>query len=385
MNESYNNFNEMSSKLIKSIKKLVPNIRKNQLKVLVLILIGMIIAESCVASDIAKELKKYFPDIQLDSLIKRIRRFFSNNNFDPYDFYKQFISSILYDFKSKHDDNNIFITFDHMFSKLNYTVLMFTMRVGTFGIPIWFKCFNNVYDNDAFLLETMEDGIKSVSNLFNNTNFNLIFLADRWFGSPKILSIIENLGHFYCIRIKGNTLVFDENGNKVKAKKLKHHKYHSTIHNDVFITEKRFKTNIVYSQTYGTNDPWLIATNVDTKFAIKFYSYRFGSIEMIFKAQKSNGFYLEKVSNASLESFTTMYTCVCTCLLYLTILGADFSKNRKCYKNVKITTHKSYNINGKKVKRRVMSLFNVGLTLFKLAFDSLIYIRIPVTFKLYDV
>ena len=106
---------------------------------------------------------------------------------------------------------------------------------------------------------------------------------------------------------------------------------------------------------------------------------------MIFKAQKSNGFYLEKVSNASLESFTTMYTCVCTCLLYLTILGADFSKNSKCYKNIKITTHKNYNIDGKKIKRRVMSLFNVGLTLFKLAFDSLVYIRIPVTFKLYDV
>ena len=98
---------------------------------------------------------------------------------------------------------------------------------------------------------------------------------------------------------------------------------------------------------------------------------------MIFKAQKSNGFYLEKVSNASLESFTTMYTCVCTCVLYLTILGADFSKNSRCYKN--------YNVNGKKVKRRVMSLFNVGLTLFKLAFNSPVYIRIPVSFKLYDI
>ena len=385
MDKYYNNFNEMSSKLVESIKKLVPNIRKNHLETLVLILIGMFIAKSCVASTIAKELKEYFPDIQLDSLIKRIRRFFSNNKFDPYNFFRQLISSILNQFKHKHDDKVLFITFDHMFSKLNYTVLMFTLRIGTFGIPIWFKCFKKVSDNDAFLSDTIISGIKDVSDLFKNFDYKLVFLADRGFGYPKILKAIQELGHFYCIRIKGNLSTYDEFGNKVKAKELKHHKYKSTIHTNIFITEEKFSTTIVYSQSYGTNDPWIIVTNVDPKFAIKYYSYRFGSIEMIFKAQKSNGFYLEKVSNASLDSFTTMYTCVCTCVLYLTILGADFSKNTKCYKNVKITTHKNYNVNGKKVKRRVMSLFNVGLTLFKLAFNSPVYIRIPVTFTLYDV
>ena len=70
-----------------------------------------------------------------------------------------------------------------------------------------------------------------------------------------------------------------------------------------------------------------------------------------------------------------MYTCVCTCVLYLTILGIDFSKNTKCYKDIKIETHKTYNIDGKKVKKRVMSLLNVGLTLFKRAFNSNIYIN----------
>ncbi len=76
---------------------------------------------------------------------------------------------------------------------------------------------------------------------------------------------------------------------------------------------------------------------------------------------------------------------VCTSVLYLTILGVDYSKNSRCYKNVKIETHKTYNIDNTKVKKRVMSLFNTGLTLFKIAFNSPIYIRIPVTFKLYDI
>lgn len=344
----------------------------------------MIISESCVPSDISKVLKDSFSTIQSDSVIKRIRRFFSNKLFKPYDFYKRLIIYVLNSFKSKHDDKIVYITFDHMFSKHNYTVLMFTMRIGTFGIPIWFKCFKGYSNNNAFKLKSMQKGIKTVSCLFKDTDFKLVFLADRWFGSPKVLDIIASLGHVYCVRLKGNISVYKD-GEKVKAKKLKHRKYHSVIHKDVLITDDRYKTNLIYSSTQNTNDPWIIVTNGDTSKALKSYSYRFGSIECMFKAQKSNGFNLEKISNSSLKSFETMYTCVCTCILYLTILGVDFSKNTRCYKNVSIETHKTYIIDGKKVKKRIMSLFNVGLTLFKRAFNANIYIRIPLSFKLYDI
>lgn len=58
-------------------------------------------------------------------------------------------------------------------------------------------------------------------------------------------------------------------------------------------------------------------------------------------------------------------------LLYKT----PITVGRKCvFKNIKIATHKYYKTKG---KVRVMSLFNVGLTLFKLAVNSLKYIRIP--------
>lgn len=384
MSKLYNNQSDFTSRFTDFLKLAIPDIRKTHLNILPLIILGMILSESCVASDIAKVLKDDLSFIQTDSIIKRIRRFFSNKLFDPYLFYQNLIVYVLKSFIPKHSDKTIYITFDHVFSKHNYTVLMFTMRIGTFGIPIWFKCFKDYSNNDAFKLHTMEEGIKSVSNLFKTTNFKLVYLADRWFGSAKILRIIQSLGHTYSVRLKGNIWVYS-NGIKTKAKKLKHRKYHSVIHNDVYITDDHFKTNIVYSSTSNTNDPWIIATNGNTSKAIKSYSYRFGSIEHLFKAQKSNGFYLEKVSNASLDSFTTMYTCICTCILFLTILGTDFSKNTRCYKNIKIETHKTYIVEGIRTKQRIMSLFNVGLTLFKRAFNSYIYIRIPLSFKLYDI
>ena len=67
-----------------------------------------------------------------------------------------------------------------------------------------------------------------------------------------------------------------------------------------------------------------------------------------------------------------MYTLVCTAILFLTILGCDYFKNTRCYKNTKIETHKTYK---KKGKIRVMSLFQTGLTLFKMAINSFKYIR----------
>lgn len=86
-----------------------------------------------------------------------------------------------------------------MFSHENYTTLMFSMRVGTQGIPIWFRSFKGKDNDDAYKEDLIVEGINFVSNLFES-DFQLVFLADRWFNSQKILDAINNLGHTYCIK-----------------------------------------------------------------------------------------------------------------------------------------------------------------------------------------
>ncbi len=358
--------------------------RKTQLNFLPSLMYGMIDAESCASSDIAKCLNEEKKWAQYESIVKRINRFWNNKHFNGKEFFNKAISSVIDQYKLKHSDNKIHISFDHMFSHDNYTVLMFTLRVGTQGIPIYFECFKGSNNNDTFEFESIKKGIDAVDELFKDKGFKLIFLADRWFDSTQIFDYIDKLGHTYCIRLKGNIVAYKDN-KKIIVKKLKHRKYHAVVHNDVYITHKRFKTNIVYSSSIDTSTPWIIATNDDVLHAVQNYSHRFGSIESVFKNQKSNGFNLNKISNMSLRTFTNMYSVLCICVVYLTILGTDFSKNSKCYKDVCINTHKNYNINGKKVKRRIMSLFNTGLTLFKIAHNSLKYIRLPFSFKLYDI
>ncbi len=396
MSKLYNTQKEITNKIRDFLKKFIPNLRKTQLNIIPEILFGMIVSESVVTSDIAKTLKEDFSFVAPESIKKRIRRFFNNKLFDSENFYNALIIYVISQYKIKHKDRRIHITFDHMFSHDNYVTLMFTMRIGKQGIPIWFKSFKQEYINKDVSLEKgntiafdealIIEGIKHVSSLFDKS-FNLIFLADRWFNSEKILKTIESLGHTYCIRFKKNIKIFaydKKEGHKIWkwVSDLTFHKYHAIVHKEIEIYDSRYKTNIVVSKYLNTKEPWVVVTNKDVEHAIQNYSHRFGSVECVFKNQKTNGLFLEAVNNASEKAYNTMYTMACTVVLFLTILGADYSKNTRCYKNEKLETHKVYKNKG---KVRVMSLFKTGLTLFHRAFNSRKYIRLPINFILYDI
>lgn len=136
MNKVYNTQKHITSSLRDFLKENVPNLRKTQYNILPEIIFGMIVSESVVTSDIANSLKDEFSLVQLESTKRRIRRFFNNNLFDPYSFYHQLITHVISNYKKKHSDNRVHIIFDHMFSHDNYSVLMFTMRIGKQGIPL---------------------------------------------------------------------------------------------------------------------------------------------------------------------------------------------------------------------------------------------------------
>lgn len=386
MNLIYNTQEQIATKIKSFLLKAVPELRKTLLKIIPYIIIGIILSESIVASDISKHLKDDFSLIQHDSVIKRIKRFFKNKLFNPYFFYDKIIHYVINNYKSRNKNNNVHLVFDHMFSNDNYTVFMITMRIGKQGIPLWFRCFEGNSCSDAFQEELIKEGINYVSNLFTSED-KLIFLADRWFNSISLLQHIDSLGHTYYIRAKSNikTFYFDKKqGHKIWTQLgyLQSYYKHSNLFYNIEITENRYSVNLVINKRKGVTEPWIIITNGEPKRAIKDYGYRFGGIESVFKNQKANGFYLENTVNVSLKYFESMYCMASIGILYLTILGCDYAKNSKCYKNVKLTVKKA-NKDNRKI--RILSLFNVGLTLFHIAFNSSRYIRLPVSFVLYDI
>ena len=160
------------------------------------------------------------------------------------------------------------------------------------GIPIWFRCFKGKHNSDAYKMDLIKEGISFCSNLFAGKNYHIIFLADRWFPHIEILSHIQSIGCFYCIRSNSyfTYSFYNYKGQFVTShlRNIKPRKHSGKVLKDVFYTRKLFKTNIVVSNSSNTDEPWYLLTNDDTSRAIRNYSYRFGSIESIFKSQKSN-------------------------------------------------------------------------------------------------
>lgn len=193
-------------------------------------------------------------------------------------------------------------------------------------------------------------------------------------------------GAFYCIRAKSFfTYSFYDKKGLLRTRHLRDIKpvaQHSKVLKDVFFTRKLFKTNIVVP-TYSnhSDDIWYLVTNDDTRFATKNYSYRFGSIECIFKSQKSNGFRLESTNTRLIEHFISLFTVMCVALTWLTILGSDYVKNKHFYRLKIRDVHKRKG----KLPIRLYSLFNLGLTIFNLCYYNSVDFKLKFNFVLYDV
>lgn len=214
----------------------------------------------------------------------------------------------------------------------------------------------------------------------------MIFLADRWFPNCRVLNHIDSLSCTYCIRAKSNVFIqiddFEDSGLISKISDIEPFFSKSTFFDNVKITTLKYPTKLAVSKSSSHNESLFILTNGNTREAIKHYGYRFGSIEFIFKNDKSNGFRLESSKVRNIHAFSTLFTISCIAILWLTILGVDYSKN--CHHFHKYFKIKYSKKNGGNYKR-TFSLFNTGLYFFNLAYESPRYILLKCNFWLYDI
>lgn len=388
MNKLYNNNIEITSKFKDFFKEINIPLSEYRHELLINTIFGVINSESSIISDVTRNIKNINLNIDDESLQRKIRRFFDSKFFNPYDIYDSIITHVINNFKIKHKES-LHISIDHSFCKDDFTTLMFTLRIGLQSIPIWFRCFSGTNDPEAFNSNLIVEGINYVYNLFKEKDCNIIFLADRWFPNVEVLGHINSLNCTYVFRTKKEHKIryYDKREKNYIWKSLgdfEHKKYVSkTFENIDYTFSNPIKTNIILVRTNGTDDPWILVTNGNVNKAVKHYSYRFGAIEFHFKSTKSNGFNLEKTKIKKLSAFTGISLTVNIATLFLTILGADYCKNKGYYsKKSKIRDTKKTKSNN---IIRVISLFNLRLTIFKKTYNSFINFKIKCNFILYDV
>lgn len=223
-----------------------------------------------------------------------------------------------------------------------------------------------------------------ISSLLKNTIL-FSWLIDG-FPILKFYLIFSLFSCFFCIRAKSFfTFSFYNSRGKFVTQHLRDIKpvaQHSKVLKDVLFTRSLFKTNIVVP-TYSNhpNDIWYLVTNDNTSYATKNYSYHFGSIECIFKSQKSNDFRLESTNTKLVEHFISLFTVMCVALTWLSIIGSDYTRNKKGYH---IKVRDVHQRKGKKPTRHY-SIFNLGLTIFNLCYYNYVNFTLKFNFVLYDI
>ena len=360
------------------------------------ILPAIIEAENITELDLSKCLHSSSGSFNLESFQKKVWRLLNNKNLSAYNLYNAYISKIIEKLpKPRH--NKLIVIFDHMYVRNNYIVLMFSLKVGGQGIPLYFRC-DNTKDNRhreidelnkkcLFSEKVIFQAVNDVINLLKPMNTKITFLADRWFNNLKLMKYINDLGHNFCIRVKVNSsirfLIYDEKEGHYIAKRfynLTLQKHHSKYYNNILVGHFKFECNLATSRAIASDDPWFILTNIEPNQAIREYGNRFGGIETIFKNQKTNGFNLEKTHTRNINAFENLYALVCIAVTWMVALGADYSKNYHHVKN-RINIKFTKILKGKKI--RTLSLFNLGLTLFKSVYNKNINYKLKCNMVLY--
>ena len=373
----YNTFEENTSKLRKLFLKVSNTISKPAANNMALVVNGTINSNSIITDFIAEKMES-LKELKPDSINKRISRFWNNKNINMELFYDDLIKHVLSNFKIKHN-NRVYIVIDHTFNRDDFTSIVVTLCIGTQSIPIYFRCFEGVDDKEAFAIKTIEQALETAASNFNDAE--IIYLADRWFNDPNIINKITSMCKFYVIRTKTNINVSIDNGdtfvslNTIKPKKSAP-RYFKNI---LFSETKKVNCNLVLSK--DSKDPWYLITNFDCNEALKCYRKRFGGCEFTFKNQKSNGFQLEKTTTRKLSAFKMRFGITCIAILWMTIIGASYVKNKShqkvdFYDIRKTKTGKSF---------RVISLFSLGMKIYKYYKNSIYNYNLRFDFKLYDI
>ena len=239
--------------------------------------------------------------------------------------------------------------------------------------------------SEACQLDLIKEGIRDTYEILKGKNkqIEIIYLADRWFDNCKIMKYIEELGETYCIRIKSRLTFYIHDYEEIAGytKDIKPKEKEEQYFERVTIIKHRYNTKMAVSKKEGHEEAIYVLTNGKVEDEIRNYSYRFGSIECIFRNQKSNGFRLESTKMKNIQSFKTMFGIMCVALVWLIIIGVEYTvRERKQGNRIKIRIYKKREQN-----KRMISLFSTGLMYFNLCFNSYRVPKIKCNFLLYEI
>lgn len=180
----------------------------------------------------------------------------------------------------------IIITLDQSTLGDTYEMLMVSVRVGERALPLLWSAHKT---KGSIGFEHQEPLLRAIAQMLPK-GVKIVFMADRFYGTSGLVSLCQELGWGYRIRLKGN-LIFHHEGTEITSqdayevglKALENARFHNTS----------VTTHIGIIHDDGHKEPWFIAMDCPpNEYKTLDYGLRW-SIEAMFSDFKSRGFGIE--------------------------------------------------------------------------------------------
>lgn len=257
-----------------------PSLRKTQVINLTLGVFGLIKARSGLMSEIAREIPG---SSKHKHRLKRLWRFVSNDRIKPTTLVDIWCLWVIKTFcRSEH----LPVAVDWTTLPGNIQCLMAAVPYAGRAIPlVWVTTTYQAFSDSQNLIEQ-----RLVTRLINiiPPEKKVILIADRGFGRAKFIKFLVGSGILFAIRVKADVKVTTSTGRVILLRKLKVKPNQIKWFNSISYRADGVvrKVNLALTLAEGSDDPWLIVTNLRrAQTAIQRYESRF-AIEEWFKDLK---------------------------------------------------------------------------------------------------
>lgn len=214
-----------------------------------------------------------------------INRLLSNPRIDPVSVMKGYVPEVID--KLLSNVQTIVLMMDQSKISDGFECLMVSLRIGNRAIPVAWRV---VQTKGGIGFDVQESLLNTVLSMLPS-GIDLLFSADRFYGTSALVNWCQIQRWQYRIRLKGN-LIFQHQNSEITgndAVRLGLDKLENTIFNNTSIS-----THIGIINEKGHQEPWIIAMDCPpSKYKTLDYGMRWG-IESLFSDLKSRGFGINK-------------------------------------------------------------------------------------------
>jgi len=305
----------------KQLHQLTPDTCESRLQNMLLLIVGIFLAESVHLTKVARKLPIRAQKLSLD---KRLRRFLSNHAIRPREWYHPVANMLI---QAASSGGQVHLIIDCSKVSAGHQLLIVGIAYRRRALPLawtWVRCpkGHSTTRKQIVLLSYVQTLIPP--------NVQVSLVGDCEFGRPLLLEYLDWWAWDYALRQPCNHLVMtkgDPNWRRLDSFGLQPGTT-VWIGNVILTRDRAYPTNLVLHWAKGEKEPWYLASNLpEPRAVLRLYRRRMW-LEEMFGDMKGHGFDLERSRLRHFLRLSRLTLVVCLLYVWLVAMGEHVLNTR---------------------------------------------------------